>query len=149
MSAPLRLTIATPSRILVDDEAVASLRAEDESGGFGVMPSHADLITVLPSSVVRWRGPAGAWRYCVVSDAVLSVVDGERVSIACRSGVVGEDLDKLQAEVRALRAAELDADRRARVEQTRLHAQAVRQLMQLLRPTSGPPFPASSGGVGP
>ena len=34
----------------------------------------------------------------------------------------------------AQRSAELDADRRARVEQTRLHARALRQLMRFLRP---------------
>jgi F-type H+-transporting ATPase subunit epsilon len=42
----------------------------------------------------------------------------------------------LEAEVQAERAAETDADRRARVEQMQLHARAVRQLMRYIRPTA-------------
>jgi F-type H+-transporting ATPase subunit epsilon len=133
----LRLTIATPSRVLVDDPNVVSLRAEDDSGGFGVRPGHADLVTVLPSSVVRWRGAEGPWRFCAVSDAVFSVAGGAAVNVACRRGLAGDDLDALQGQARRLRDDELDADRRARVEQTRLHAQAIRRLMQLLRPAQG------------
>jgi F-type H+-transporting ATPase subunit epsilon len=134
MSRALALTIATPSRVLVDEAGIASLRAEDESGGFGVLPGHADLVSALPSSVVRWRGPKGPWRYCVVGDAVFAVTGGARVDIACRSGLVGDDLDALMGQAEASRAAELDAARRARVEQTRLHAQAIRRLMRLLHP---------------
>ncbi len=134
MRPALRLTIATPSRVLVEENEIASLRAEDESGGFGLLPGHADLVSALPSSVVRWRGPKGPWRYCVVGDAVFVVTGGARVNIACRSGLVGDDLEALMGQVEAQRAAELDAARRARVEQTRLHAQAIRRLMKLLRP---------------
>ena len=54
MSAGLRLTIATPAALLVDVDNVRSLRAEDMSGSFGVLPGHADLLTVLPASVLRW-----------------------------------------------------------------------------------------------
>lgn len=129
----LRLTIATPARLLVDEANVASLRAEDASGGFGVLPGHTDFVTVLPSSVLRWRAAGGEWRFCAVSDAVLSVTGGETVGVACRRGLVGDDLEALQAQAHKLREDELDAERRARVEQTRLHAQAVRRLMQLLQ----------------
>ncbi len=134
MSSSLTLNIATPAKLLVDVENVRSLRAEDESGAFGILPGHADLLTVLPPSVVRWTMQDGAMRYCALSGGVLRVAGGKRVAIACRRGAVGDDLSALQAEIEALRAAELDADRRARVEQTRLHARALRQLMRFLRP---------------
>jgi F-type H+-transporting ATPase subunit epsilon len=138
MSEGLRLTIATPAAVLVDAEDVRSLRAEDSSGAFGVLPGHADLLTVLPPSVVRWTRSGDVTRYCAVSGGVLTVSGGNWVAIACRRGAVGDDLAKLQAEVAAQRAAELDADRRAKVEQTRLHARALRQLMRLLRPGARP-----------
>ncbi|MGB3584840.1 MAG: hypothetical protein WBA40_27520, partial [Roseiarcus sp.] len=64
---------------------------------------------------------------------------GKRVAIACRRGAIGDDLAALKAEIEALRSAELDADRRARVEQTRLHARALRQLMRYLRSGGRPP----------
>ena len=136
MSA-LHLKITTPSDVMVDSGDVRSVRAEDASGGFGVLPGHADLLTVLSDSVVRWRDATGRERYCAVRGGVLSVAAGQRVTLACRQAVVGDDLDKLNAQVAAMRAAEVDTARRSRVEQTRLHARAVRQLMRYLRPASG------------
>ncbi len=132
-----RLRIVTPAKILVDDANVASLRAEDESGGFGVLARHADLMTVLPASVLSWRAPEGPWKYCVLSGGVLDVRDGASVEVAARTAALGDELPRLKAEVEKLRAEEIDAVRRARVEETRLHARAVRQLMRLLRPEAG------------
>ena len=47
MSRGLQLIIATPAKLLIDVDDVRSLRAEDDSGAFGVLPGHADLLTVL------------------------------------------------------------------------------------------------------
>jgi len=134
VSAAFRLRIVTPSAILVDRPDVVSLRAEDDSGGFGILAGHADLLTVLPTSVVSWRAADGAWRYCVLSGGVLSASRGRQVDIACRRGALGDELERLRADVQALRTAEIEAERRARVDETRLHARAVRQLMRFLRP---------------
>src|SRR5579863_1857088 len=138
MSGGLQLIIATPAKLLIDARDVRSLRAEDESGAFGVLPGHADLLTVLPPSVVRWTAQDGTTGYCALSGGVLRVAGGKRVAIACRRGAIGDDLSALKAEIEALRSAELDAGRRARVEQTRLHARALRQLMLYLRPAGQP-----------
>jgi F-type H+-transporting ATPase subunit epsilon len=134
MTERLHLTIATPFKLLVESDDVRSLRASDESGSFGILPGHADLLTVLPASVVEWREGDGQWRYCAVRAGVFTVSGGERIAVACRKGVLGRDLAGLEAQVRRVDIAETDADRRARVEQTRLHAQAVRQLLQYLLP---------------
>ena len=134
MSEALHLSIATPFEVLVESADVRSLRASDASGSFGVQPGHADLLTVLPASVVEWREGDGKWRYCAVRAGVFSVAEGKRISIACRQGVPGRDLAGLEAEVHKAGAEETEADRRARVEQTRLHAQAVRQLLRYLLP---------------
>jgi len=138
MTDGLHLTIATPATVLIDKDQVRSLRAEDESGAFGVLPGHADLLTVLPPSVVRWTREGEPKRYCALSGGVMTISGGRRVAIACRRGSVGDDLATLEAQVAAERAAELDADRRAKVEQVRLHARALRQLMRLLRPGGRP-----------
>ncbi len=132
--AALHLVITTPAVVLVDDDAVRSVRAEDQSGSFGILPRHADLLTVLPASVVRWRGADEAERYCAIRSGVLTVTGGTDIAIACRLGVLGDDLRTLAARVRAQRAEETDTDSRARIEQMRLHAHAVRQLMRYLRP---------------
>ncbi|PWB80049.1 MAG: F0F1 ATP synthase subunit epsilon [Methylocystaceae bacterium] len=137
MTDLLRLTIATPSTLLVDAADVSSVRAEDESGSFGILPGHADLLTVLPASVVRWRAASGDG-FCALRGGVLTVTGGARVAIACRQAILGETLETLESAVRAMRATQLDTVRRARVEQTRLHTRAVRQLMRYLHPRIGP-----------
>ncbi len=134
MSEPLHLTVSTPSRVLVDVADVTSFRASDTSGSFGIQPGHADFLTVIPASVIAWREAGGEWQYCAVRGGVLSVSAGKRVALACREAVLGRDLAGLEADVRTAALAETEADKRARVEQTRLHAQAVRQLVQYLAP---------------
>lgn len=134
MSAALHLTITTPAVLLVDSDDIASLRAEDASGSFGILPSHADLLTMLTPSVVRWRTVAGHTGFCAVKGGVVTVSQGRRVAIACREGIVGDSLQTLEKRVRAVRAEQVEADRRARVAQAQLHARAVRQLVRYLRP---------------
>ena len=145
MSDVLHLTVTTPAQILAESANVTAVRAEDQSGSFGILPGHADLLTVLVPSVLRWRTADGAARFCAVRGGVFTVASGRDVAVACREGVVGDSLDELQAKVRAARAQELEADRKARVEQIRLHALAVRQLVRYLRPNAAPATPIERG----
>ncbi len=133
MSRALHLRIATPERTIVDIGDVRAIRAMDESGHFGIRPGHANLLTVLPASVVRWRGQDEVEHYCAIRGGVFTLTDGE-VSIACREAVPGNRLDMLERQVESTRSAETDADRRARVAQMRLHAQLIRQMMRHLDP---------------
>ena len=147
MSALLHLTIATPARVLFDSTEVVALRAEDASGSFGILPGHAAFLTVLAPSVLRWHAADGVEQFCAVKEGVLRVSGGHEVSIACREGVMGASgtsLEVLEAQVDAARAVKLDAVRRARVDETRLHAQAVRQLLRYLRPSAKPAEGAGS-----
>ena len=147
MSALLHLTIATPARVLFDSAEVVALRAEDATGSFGILPGHAAFLTVLAPSVLRWHAANGIEQFCAVKEGVLRVSGGHEISIACREGVMGTSgtsLEVLEAQVNAARAAQLDAVRRARVDETRLHAQAVRQLLRYLRPSARPADGAGS-----
>ncbi|WP_234052838.1 MULTISPECIES: F0F1 ATP synthase subunit epsilon [unclassified Xanthobacter] len=144
MSRTLTLTVTTPTKVLVQGLEVASVRAEDESGSFGILPGHTDFLTVLPASVVRWRTPDDVTHYCAQGGGLLTVEGGAKVAVACRQGTLGDDLATLEREVERLRAAETDTERKARVEQMRLHANAVRQLMRFLRPER----PGTFGAVG-
>ncbi|ABE35975.1 ATP synthase, Delta/Epsilon chain, beta-sandwich domain protein [Paraburkholderia xenovorans LB400] len=137
MSPTLRLTISTPASLLVNAQAIVALRAEDGSGSFGILPGHADFLTVLTPCVLRWRGTENIRRFCAVEEGVLRVSEGHSVTIACRSGMLGDSLAALEAQIETARARTLDTARNARVEQTRLHAQAVRQLLRYLRPSRG------------
>lgn len=147
MRPPLHLTITTPATVLVDRAGVLSVRAEDESGGFGILPGHTDLLTVLGASVVRWRDESTAEHFCTLRGGVMTVTGGRRVDIAAREGSIGDDLTTLEAKVEALRTTETEAERQTRVDHTRLHAHAVRQLIRLLGsgPTTTAPSPFERG----
>lgn len=134
MSRTLCLSIATPMKVVVDAEEIAALRAEDASGSFGIRPAHADLLTVLTPTVLRWRTAGNITRYCAVPGGVLRVTAGREISIACREAILGDSLENLEAHVRETRARQLEAARSTRVEQLRLHAATVRQLLKFLRP---------------
>lgn len=133
MSRALHLVLSTPQQVLLDLDDVASVRGEDASGAFGILPGHADFITVLVPSVLRWRRAGGAG-FCALRGGVLRMDGGRNLQIACRGAVVGQALDTLEAGVRAERAAQEDADRRARVHQMQLHANTVRTLLRYLKP---------------
>ena len=98
--------------VIADHDDVVSVRAEDASGSFGILPGHADLITVLTPSVVagHQRRPAG---WCAVRRGVLSVHAGHEVAIATRQAQLGDDLAALGARRAGRFRAELDAERRA------------------------------------
>lgn len=136
MVSSLQLRISSPFDVLVSEDNVLSIRAEDETGGFGILPGHADFLTVLPVSVVRWHGSGDVLRYCALRGGVLRVADGgRRVEIACRQGVLGDDLATLASQVAAYREREADEARQARSRNVQMHARAVRQLVGLLTKT--------------
>lgn len=136
MNSRFHLIVSTPYSVLVDEPDVKSIRADDDSGGFGIWPGHADLLTVTQDTVVRWRLANGEFRYCAVRSGVLMSLGGAVVRIACREGVCGDDLDLLQQVVKQYRLNKIDLARDANVNQLRLHTQAMRQIMYLLTPQS-------------
>jgi F-type H+-transporting ATPase subunit epsilon len=134
----MRLLISDPTTVVADHADVVSVRAEDESGCFGILAGHADLLTVLTPSVVAWRHTNGRLGWCAVRRGVLTVTGGKQVAIATRQAQLGDDLDELEHAVVARFRAESDAERVARVTATRLHMQAIRQIVRALRPGQHP-----------
>jgi F-type H+-transporting ATPase subunit epsilon len=130
----MRLLITTPMAVIVDEQDVVALRAEDESGSFGILDSHADFLTALTVSVVSWRRSDGLQRFCAMRHGVLSVTKGSQVAIATREAVVGDDLARLENVVVAQFRETIDAERAARTESLRLELKAIRQIVRYLRP---------------
>ncbi len=140
MIRSLRLTIATPLTILVEAGDVASLRAEDASGGFGLMPGCADLLTVIDAGVVGWRRAEGPWRWCALRGGVLRAFGGAEVRVACREATLSESLEGLRDRVAVERETAEETRRHARAQRARLHARAIRRIMQGM----GGPLPEES-----
>ena len=130
----MRLLITTPTAVVIDDPDVVAVRAEDESGSFGILKGHADFLTALTVSVVRWQHTDDRQRFCAVRRGVLSVAKGSEVAIATREALPGDDLDHLEQVVLAKFREALEAERIARTESLQLQMKAIRQIVRYLRP---------------
>jgi F-type H+-transporting ATPase subunit epsilon len=130
----MRLLITTPTAVVVDDKEVVAVRAEDESGSFGVLKGHAEFLTALNPSIVSWHHGDDGQRFCAVRRGVLSVTGGTEVAIATREAVCGDNLDELERVVLARFREASEAERAARSESVQLQMKAMRQIMRWLRP---------------
>jgi len=133
----VRLTVSTPLAIVTDSEAVAHLRAEDETGAFGILPGHADFLTALSLSVVSWRDLKGSEHHLAVRGGMLQVRDGNLITIATREAVAGDDLSWLQTEVLATFRRRTDEEKKSRTDAQRLYLAAIRQICRYLKPRTG------------
>jgi F-type H+-transporting ATPase subunit epsilon len=130
----MRLLITTPTVVVIDDPEVTAVRAEDESGSFGILTGHADFLTALTVSVVAWHRTDGLQHYCAVRRGVLRVSAGSEVAIATREAISGDDLDHLEQVVVAKLRSALESERAARTESLQLQRKAIRQIVRYLRP---------------
>lgn len=128
----MRLLITAPTAIVVDRDVV-SVRAEDASGSFGILNGHADFLTVLEVSVVSWRTADGKSGYCAVRNGILTVSGGRDVAVATREAHVGDDLEKLEAEVLAGYRQHREAERTSRTASAKLRMQAIRHMVEALQ----------------
>jgi F-type H+-transporting ATPase subunit epsilon len=123
-----------PTALVAEIEDVLHVRAEDASGAFGILRGHADFLTVLETSVVSWRHANGAESHCAVRGGVLTVSGGERVAIATREAVLGDDLIHLESEVLEAFRRKSGEEQSARAGSARLQLAAMRQILDYLRP---------------
>ncbi len=129
----MKLSISTPMEIVVEQDQVMSLRAEDASGGFGIQPGHVDCITVLPVSLVSWRDAAGKQAGCAVGGGVLTVEGGNCIAISARAAMVSDDLDRLEHTVLTEMQQALDQERQSRSDSLHLQLRAIRFMVQVLQ----------------
>ncbi len=130
----MRLRIVTPLSVVIDEDGVRAVRAEDATGSFGILPRHADFLTSLAISVVSWESGNDTRHYCAVRRGVFSISGGHDIAVATREAVPGDDLATLDETVLARFRAEIETERTEHVESTRLQLSAIRQIMRHLRP---------------
>lgn len=128
----MRLRIVTPLMVVLD-ATIDTLRAEDASGSFGIMPSHIPFVTSLSISIVSWR-QATRERFCAVRGGVLTVTDQETtdIVIATREAVVGDDLGTLDGDILAQFQSDADAQRIDHIETVQLQLNAIRHMVSRL-----------------
>lgn len=130
----MRLTVSTPLAVVVDADDVAHVRAEDRTGAFGILPRHADFLTVLDVSVITWRNGGGKEHYVAIRGGVLEVRQGDTIAVASREAVPGDDLVRLESEVLTRFRRQIADERTARVDAERLYLAAIRQIFKVVRP---------------
>ena len=148
----MRLLVTTPLSLVVKADGVRHIRAEDETGAFGILPGHADFITALAISVVTWRDAQDAEHHVAVRGGVLTVSGGDRVEVATREAVGEDSLRELGSAVLQRFRAEAEAESESRVSTQRMQLAAIRQLQRYLEsgrqtePQGPPPALGRSGG---
>lgn len=130
----MKLVISTPTSVVANIADATAIRANDESGSFGILEGHADFLTVVSISILRWRQTGGLTRYCAHRRGVLSVSGGTDVRLAVREAVLGDDPEQLENAVLVRFREAAEEEKSARAESLRLQVTAIRRIIHYLRP---------------
>lgn len=128
----MRLLVTTPMSVVADEDDVRYVRAEDDTGAFGVLPHHADFVTVLSVSVITWRNGNGEEHHVAVRGGILTVRGGELVEVATREAVGEDTLRQLGEAVLERFREEAQVEEESRVSAARLHIAAIRLIQRYL-----------------
>jgi F-type H+-transporting ATPase subunit epsilon len=124
----MRLVITTPMAVVADIDNVVHVRAEDETGSFGMLEHHDEFLTALAVSVVSWRQASGRQGHCAVRGGVLSMSGGDQVAIATRQAVMGDDLSQLADKVVAQLKRNAEQEEAAWTHSARMRLRVLREL---------------------
>jgi F-type H+-transporting ATPase subunit epsilon len=141
----MRLTVTTPLAMIVETGDVVHLRAEDETGAFGILPGHADFLTALEISVASWRDAEGAEHHVAVRGGMLQAEGGQTITIAAREAIASDDLHRLETEVLTAFHRRNEEERMARTDAERLYLAAIRQICRFLKSEREPTLPSVPG----
>ena len=128
----MRLVVTTPHATVVDAE-ILHVRAEDESGAFGVMKGHADFLTALSICVLVYRDLDGREHFVAVRSGLLTVTGGSRVQVLTREAVASDDLPSLERGVLARFRRSAADERRARAGAGNLEAALLTRVADYVR----------------
>lgn len=119
----------------VSFDDVTHLIASDATGQFGLLPDHADFITVLEPGLFRFRRVAApAWAYAAGLGGLLACRrsrSGTTVQIVSGRFLFSDEPETLQARLDALLAREHALRLSTRESQTQLELALVKRLQQL------------------
>jgi F-type H+-transporting ATPase subunit epsilon len=125
----MKLRIATPLDVVVEEDGILAVQAEDASGSFGILPRHADFLTSLAISVVNWESGDKGRHFCAVRGGVFRITHGQTIEIATREAVRGDNLATLDQTVLARFKTDIETERTQHAETTGLQINAIRQMV--------------------
>ncbi len=124
----MRLRIWVPTEVFLDTEA-AKVKAEAENGWFCILPRHIDFVTVLVPGILLFERPGKPPEYIAIDRGIL-VKCGPEVSVSTRHAVRGDSLETLQEAVSRQFRQLREKEQAARVFESKLEAELVRELVQ-------------------
>ena len=127
----MRLRVITPQRTVLDTEATRIV-AEAPDGAFGMLPRHADYVSLLAPGILTYETDDGAEHYVGVNSGTL-VKCGAEVLVSVMGAVKSDRLETLGARVAQEFRAEDEEERSARSALTRLEAGMLRRFLELER----------------
>jgi F-type H+-transporting ATPase subunit epsilon len=123
----MRLSIRTPLAVVMDETDVTYVRAEDETGAFGILEGHADFLTTLAVCVVMWRRGEQTSQVAV-RGGILRVCSGNHVSIATREAVGEQSLASLGRAVLERMRLQVESEEASHLVGTRMEFATIRQI---------------------
>jgi F-type H+-transporting ATPase subunit epsilon len=125
----MTLKVWIPTEVMLSEE-VTRIRAEAENGWFGILPRHIDFVTSLVPGILCFEKADGGTEYLAVDQGVL-VKCGSEVSVSTRNAVRGTDPGTLHTAIETQFRKTREIEQAARVFESRLEADLVRQLLDL------------------
>lgn len=129
----MKLTVTTPLNVALEADDVRYVRAEDMTGSFGILPGHADFLTVLAVSVITWRHNDKSEHHIAVRGGTLIVRQGENVEVVTREAVSEDTLGELSDAVLERWRQERRVEEEARLSSSHLQLAAIRQIERYLQ----------------
>jgi F-type H+-transporting ATPase subunit epsilon len=123
----MRLSIRTPLAVVMDETDVTYVRAEDETGAFGILEGHADFLTTLAVCVVMWRRGEQTSQVAV-RGGILRVCSGNHVSIATREAVGEQSLASVGRAVLERMRLQVESEEASHLVGTRMELATIRQI---------------------
>jgi F-type H+-transporting ATPase subunit epsilon len=129
MSIPgMKLKVWLPTEVLLEEE-VSRIKAEAESGWFGLLPKHVDFVTALIPGVMTFEPCGKPEEYLAIDHGIL-VKCGPEVSVSTRNAVRGTDLVQLKRDVELQFRERAEREKAARTLEAKLEADLVRNLLE-------------------
>ena len=127
----MQLEVITPIGTLLK-EPVIRIVAEAPGGSFGILPRHADFVSLLAPSILTYETEAGSERYVGINSGTL-VKCGDEVLVSVLSAVTSDRLEELGQRVAREFHVLMDEEREARSALARLEAGMARRFLELER----------------
>ena len=125
----MQLELVTPARTFINTK-VRRIRAEAPDGHFGILPNHGDFVTDLAPGILIYEPEDGPERFVAVNSGTL-LKCADRVRVAVRGAIEGDDLSRLRQRVEEEFRREDEGEREARAALARLEATMIRRFRDL------------------